>query len=557
MAPSATMPDDVFLPNWMGHVWPAIKGLTILDLSLPGTHDTMTYDLSTSVADGGLDDYEILSDLLHDLGTIIPVVGEFIQPQAQTQNLNLTEQLNNGIRFLDFRTMNTGDSWRSLHCVQSNGLSLDYLKEVKVWMDNHPTEIVVIMVSKHGSPCASGNHAYPGISQAEKMKFWSDIEGLFGSLLIDNSSPVNTTAISEMVENGQRVLMYVSDYTEFTNSSPKAVDGCLVDSNSPVNVLDEVSSFNDTMMKLKNMPETLRSNRKVNKFALLSFAQSQGKAVIWDNARLEFDPTVDIMEVRHDCAKQFDIPSFTVSPWCPGTLLDVAQLSNYYNQVVINAALENGWGLPNAIYIDAVDVGGTLRTGPRRLKSGAKGAGGHSQDDPTCVVFKYTSCQTHQPACDAGFIADGTKVHSNTYDSDGNAHGVCGFPWQDHYRCCRKEPLEQDTARFAYVDALVLYGVTVGCSRNTSISECEDLRSLLQQRRAKFPVKLWDDAMTGRFTSWPPRPWEHDRVTQAHFATFIGLILVVVSLVIILIIGTTSPVAAAVGHERSSPTPAE
>jgi hypothetical protein len=298
--------------------------------------------------------------------------------------------------------------------------------------------------------------------------------------------------------------MYVSDYAEFTNSSPKAVDGCLLDNQFAADVHDEVSSFKDAMMRLKNMPETLRSNKKVNKFELLSFAQSQGKAVISDNARLEFDPTVNIMEVRQDCAKQFAIPNFTVSPWCPATLLDVAQLSNYYNQVVINAALENGWGLPNAIYIDAVDVGGTLRTGPRRLNRGP------SQDGPTCDVFKYTSCQTHQPACDTGYIADGTKVHSNTYDSDGSKHGLCGLAWQNHYRCCRKEALEQDTARFAYVDALALYGVTVGCSRNTSIPECDNLRSLLQQRRAKFPLKLWDDAMTGRFTSWPPRPWEHE-----------------------------------------------
>merc|ERR1739845_133763 len=97
----------------------------------------------------------------------------------------------------------------------------------------------------------------------------------------------------------------------------------------------------------------------------------------------------------------------------------------------INAALEQDWGLPNAIYIDAVDMGGTLRVGPRRLAYGAK------DDPPTCVVFKYSSCQTDQPTCDAGYIADGTKVHFDAYDSDGTSHGLCGLAWQNHFRCCR------------------------------------------------------------------------------------------------------------------------
>jgi len=32
--------------NWMGELLPVIGNQTLLDLSLPGTHDTQTYDLS-------------------------------------------------------------------------------------------------------------------------------------------------------------------------------------------------------------------------------------------------------------------------------------------------------------------------------------------------------------------------------------------------------------------------------------------------------------------------------------------------------------------------------
>jgi hypothetical protein len=38
---------DSYLANWMGAIAPALAHATLLDMALPGTHDTMTYDLTT------------------------------------------------------------------------------------------------------------------------------------------------------------------------------------------------------------------------------------------------------------------------------------------------------------------------------------------------------------------------------------------------------------------------------------------------------------------------------------------------------------------------------
>lgn len=38
---------DIYLANWMGALAPALANATLLDMTLPGTHDTMTYDLTT------------------------------------------------------------------------------------------------------------------------------------------------------------------------------------------------------------------------------------------------------------------------------------------------------------------------------------------------------------------------------------------------------------------------------------------------------------------------------------------------------------------------------
>merc|ERR1719223_743124 len=172
---------DEFLPNWMGEVSSTIAKQSFLDLTLPGTHDTMTYDLSETIAAGGIDDHDVLSKVLNDFGHI-PAIGDYIRQQAQSQGLTVTQQLDAGVRFLDFRIMYTGGAWRSLHCVQSNGIATDYFKEVRAWMDAHPTEVIALWLSKHGSECKTGNDQYPGVSADTKQALFKEILQIFNGL---------------------------------------------------------------------------------------------------------------------------------------------------------------------------------------------------------------------------------------------------------------------------------------------------------------------------------------------------------------------------------------
>lgn len=103
------------------------------------------------------------------------VITQYVRDNAQTQVLNITQQLDNGIRFLDFRIMMEGDKkdWYGLHMLETNQAAFSYLQQVvtqsrlilsqvRAWMDQHPQEIVVMWLSKHGSECAKGNDQYPG-----------------------------------------------------------------------------------------------------------------------------------------------------------------------------------------------------------------------------------------------------------------------------------------------------------------------------------------------------------------------------------------------------------
>jgi len=204
----------------MAHTMPVIEHLTLLDLSLPGTHDTLSYDLSTRVSDGGADDFIKLAEVLHQYTKVVPTGAEdYIRQQSQTQDLDITTQLNNGVRFLDLRIMyeytDKNPDWYSLHFMESESPALKYFTEIKQWMDAHPSEIVVMWVSKHGSQCSTGFEQYPNTPVNVKQAYWQKISDLFTGIIADFSvTKLNETMIADLISRNHRAIFYVSDYDE-------------------------------------------------------------------------------------------------------------------------------------------------------------------------------------------------------------------------------------------------------------------------------------------------------------------------------------------------------
>jgi hypothetical protein len=68
----------------MGALAPIIADQTILGLALPGTHDTLTYDLSLVVSDGGIDGEEGIAEILHLISELnaTPTVWPWIDKQV-------------------------------------------------------------------------------------------------------------------------------------------------------------------------------------------------------------------------------------------------------------------------------------------------------------------------------------------------------------------------------------------------------------------------------------------------------------------------------------------
>ena len=182
---------DLDLSSWMDDLWPVISNHTLLDLSVVGTHDSLTFDLSESFADNDLPQVPgWLSMLLHKLPA--SEVGVFVRQQAQTQNASLLEQLNGGARFIDFRMTysrppgNGSDGvddiggvsksalfdWYGVHTLQTRQPAYKYLMDIRQWMTDHPREVVVLWFSRHSSTCATGTDQYPGTTPAIRQVFF-------------------------------------------------------------------------------------------------------------------------------------------------------------------------------------------------------------------------------------------------------------------------------------------------------------------------------------------------------------------------------------------------
>ncbi|CAJ1364464.1 unnamed protein product [Effrenium voratum] len=368
---------ELDLGNWMGQLGDVIGKASLLDLSLPGTHDSMTYDLSDTLAEHYEGMSPALSELLH---TLTPgVAGKFIRTQGQTQGISVTDMLDGGIRFIDFRIMFTPgpdkvfghEDWYCLHGCESRLKAIQYLQQVKTWLEAHPKEVVLLWASRHGNPETTGTDQYPGTTPAQRQKFFGQVQDVFGGLLFNSSQRLNETSISSLQASNQRVIWFAADYAESTKSSPLAVDARSID-----NQLLSSGRGVKAAEFMRQGAAKLAASKAQDKFLLVSLAGGSSETAIESAAKIHFLPDVFGTHKKwtKECAESGQVPNMT---WCPKALMDWGLLSNYYNQRVLDLIYSAGGNadFPNAIYIDAVDLKGLIRTGTDKINPKAALAG--------------------------------------------------------------------------------------------------------------------------------------------------------------------------------------
>ena len=373
-----------------------------------------------------------------------------------------------------------------LHFLQSNEKALVYLQEAKAWLDAHPGEFLVLWLSRHGNTCAKGGDQYPDVPDSAKHAFWTQVQQLFGDLIFDESNGLlNETTLADMKQRNQRLVIYASDYARFTRNSTRAIDACLIDNQLGDSVSDENTTFPTLWSRFEQANAIKQADKRENRLYLQSMAAGAPEEQIVAAALLHYAPAAAARDnVSQHCAQLFSLPGLT--EWCPPTLMDVSLMTNYYNQRILDAAITHGLDLPNAIYIDAVDVAGTIRTGTQlvptvRLQGGAGGKEegeqhGTGAGEHKTTAFAYVdtiALYNLQRAC-------GARTTTTTTTTTHHA------------------PSARNAA------SLTLGRGLGGVAGDVSLPEvCTSLPPIIEKQRAQHPLVQWDERQRGRVAGWP------------------------------------------------------
>jgi len=203
--------------TWMADLPPALLSKPLTALTLPGSHDSGAYKFTTEV----LDPYQTpgikaVQDAAIDLKNLpgmsqlaglvtSSVLDTAVRDWGLAQTLTLREQLENGIRWLDLRTMSIKQGIFLFHGYAAIPVGVG-IKQVKAFISDWPKEVVVLYFSHMST-----------LSVAEHMALGNIIESVLGVATLCSSADLGAKSLQELQTQGTRVVVF---YDHWPSSSP-------------------------------------------------------------------------------------------------------------------------------------------------------------------------------------------------------------------------------------------------------------------------------------------------------------------------------------------------
>jgi hypothetical protein len=209
-APPAHISVGDFDPEgWMEDLAPQIGDRPLSELRIPGTHDAGTFSLSRTDP--------VLADAQNDAPTAqfegIPPLR--VADYVYTQSLSFTEQLDLGIRYLDFRLTCDPDGMYIVHVFRGEPIA-DALDQIAAWADAHPAEVVFVDVQKNYG-CVDQTYEQGGEQVSGNDAFTALVREAFGSRLAPRPADADVvTTLDGLVGAGTNVVAFFIqlDYAE-------------------------------------------------------------------------------------------------------------------------------------------------------------------------------------------------------------------------------------------------------------------------------------------------------------------------------------------------------
>jgi len=188
--------------NWMEQRWDQISNKTLKELTLPGTHDSGSWSVTSTL----IDVPPFLNEMIKVADELGIPVGQIVDGWARSQTHDFYDQLMFGIRFLDVRIIYDPimGAWRTHHGVVLGANVEVLLGHVRKFLQSNTKEVLFLEFS-HPDPTNVTNQG--------------DLESLITSYLGKYLLPASKgfVPVQEMIAAGQNVILTLP----FGNSNDK------------------------------------------------------------------------------------------------------------------------------------------------------------------------------------------------------------------------------------------------------------------------------------------------------------------------------------------------
>jgi len=219
----------VDLADWMAEDAATVYPRTLLELTLPGTHDSGAYFLTPQLMPDARFPPSWAAAAIALAERLDVPVDRVITPWALTQTLSVGQQLSAGFRYVDIRAGWNGTAWCAHHAEVGVEIAR-VLRDVSDFLDEHPGEFVVAQVSHldgdpgearvrdlrttigeilRGKLVRVGADARKGTGEMGVMRSGSVSDS--GGTARRREQPSLNRTVGEMVAGGERALVVFGD----------------------------------------------------------------------------------------------------------------------------------------------------------------------------------------------------------------------------------------------------------------------------------------------------------------------------------------------------------
>jgi len=182
---------------WMEELKDDLYGRSLLEITLPGTHDSGAYEFGDVLSPI---EPKILNEMIKVANALGVDIYAFIKNWSQTQDTTIYEQLVGGIRYLDLRACFVLDDWYTQHFLIGTRTQ-DLLNDILAFISHSKGEVIVVELGEL-------------IPQDQELTLIAMLEKTLGPYLAPRMH-LNKTTIGQMVKDNDRIILLYpqSNYT--------------------------------------------------------------------------------------------------------------------------------------------------------------------------------------------------------------------------------------------------------------------------------------------------------------------------------------------------------